>query len=990
MSLRKLHEPGDTLGGFRVVRATAIDTLRSVAYELEHVKTGARLLHLHNETDDENLFSVAFRTPPADSTGLPHIMEHSVLGGSEKYPVKEPFVELLKMSMATFVNAMTFPDRTVYPVASNVKKDYWNLADVYFDACFHPLISENTLRQEGHHLDFAKPGDTRSDLVIKGIVYNEMKGAYSAPEMLVRRHSSQELFPDTPYGQDSGGDPEVIPELTYEDFKLFFDTYYHPSNAFFFIYGDIPTVEHCRFLDRNLDGYGRIDIDAAINIQPRWKKPVTTEHKYPVGKNDDVKNKTFLSLGWLIGSGVDVGEVLAMTVLDKILLSGPAAPLRKALIGADICDDLFFSGYADGSLETTFHVAVKGSDRSKKDLFEKTIFDTLTQLAENGIPADDVEAALRQVEYDFLEIPDELPLWLMEKTFRTWLYAADPLIFLDGDRHLAELRANCRANPALFTDLIREKLLANPHRLLVVCEPDPEYAEEKRAAFDAKMKKLKAALAPDDLAKIERAARELDELQSRPNDPQAVAALPQLGLGDVPKTPVEIPHETDRLDNGAPFIRCDVFANGIGYVDASFNLDGLAPDLYPYLRLFTASVSRLGAAGRDYVEMAKRIKANTGGISAAVDFGYHSTADRVTQSLALGGKALDRTFDEFLAILRDVIFGLDFGDRTRLREVVNELKAKVHGEMGFAGHNIAGLWAARGMSVVGSLNNLCHGVPQFRLLTDIGANFDKRCDALVENLKRIQTFLQNRERLCVVMTGTPEIAQKTKDAFNAMLAKMKKAPIANGSGDFTPLPPAREGLAFPTQVSYCVRTLPSVSADDPDATLLEVFNQIVRFSYLWEEVRAKGGAYGCPSFYSPAGRRFFVGSYRDPFIGRTYGVYDNLANYVRDVKWSADDVIRAAISTAKQSNRPIRPSDASGNVLRHILFGEDAAYRRRKRERVLAATAETIRAAALRQFADRAGDVRDCVFAGRESIAAENKTLDKPFTIEDVLKGVSK
>ncbi|HET7560032.1 MAG TPA: insulinase family protein, partial [Limnochordia bacterium] len=520
-------KPGDRLDAFVVRSVTPIDELRAIAVVLEHPGCGATLLHLV-QNDAENLFSVTFKTPPSDDTGVPHILEHAVLAGSAKYPVRDPFFEMLKRSMATYLNAFTMWDATSYPVASNVKQDLFNLADVYFDAVFHPKLTEETFAREGHHLAPVDPADPTGALRVTGIVYNEMKGAFSNPEARLQRVARRTLFGDTIYGHESGGDPDAIPDLTWADLRAFHERYYHPSNALFFVYGDIPTSEWTAFLTARLAGFKPRPADVEIKPQPLWREPRRLDESYAVGAGESLAEKTYLSLRWIVGDSTDPGEITDWRVLSTILLGNEAAPLKRALIASKLGQDLFASGLDANALQSGFGVGLKGSEANRAEAFERLVLDCLRDLAGQTFSPERVEAAYQQAAYFYLEILPSYPLYMLFRVLGTWVHNRDPLAYLPMREHLAASKARYAADPRRFNRMIAEHLVENPHRLLTVMQPDPDWQTRADARFAEHMQRVRAALSDEEAKHISEAAAELDRRSSTPDPPELLATLPVL------------------------------------------------------------------------------------------------------------------------------------------------------------------------------------------------------------------------------------------------------------------------------------------------------------------------------------------------------------------------------------------------------------------------------------------------------------------------------
>jgi len=977
----------ERVDGFLVRRITRLENLRSTAYELFHERTGARILHLHN-ADAENLFSVTFPTPPPDDTGVPHILEHSVLAGSRRYRVKDPFFEMVKCSMATFINAMTGSDYTVYPVASNVRQDFYNLAEVYWDAVFHPLLTEKTFQREGHHLEFTAKGDVAGDLIVKGIVYNEMKGARSNPEAKVYDLIEKNLWPDTPYGKDSGGDPEKIPDLSWKGLRDFHGRFYHPSNAYIFLYGDIPTSEHLRFLGPRLAEFGKTDVRPDLPPQPRWKQPRRLEDVYPVAPADPTDGKTFIVLNWLIGSGIDTRELFAFSALDRILLGSQSAPLRKALVDSKLGQDVTHSGFWANGVDTSFHVGLKGSEPERAEQVLKVVRDTLAQIAEHGISKEQFDAAVQQLKYRFLEITPSFPLHLMGYVIGMWQHGADPLTLLHAEEHIRKLNADFAAKPARrFADLIREKLLDNPHRLLLVVRPDREVQQRKDTEFAAKMRKLKDSLSPVQLQDIRKDQQELEALLNTPNSPEAIASLPQLKVGDLPPKPRHIPTSVEKLSGGPTLLNNDVFANGVNYLHVSFDLTGLPAELYPYLPLYGDCVQKMGAAGQDFVAIAQRVSGFTGGV--AFSAGVTTAVDdpnRIVRHAVFATKFLDENVEQALAVVRDLVFELDSRDVPRLKDVLLQSRAYQRARPTSDGLGLALRHAARGMNLDGYFQEILGGIPQISLLEKIT---DAAPEPLLERIDAIRRFLLNRRRLTVSFTGSPSVAEVLRRRLGEWAAAMRDEAIAEASvDDFVPTAvPPREGLAAPMNVAYCAMAMPSAHISHPDGPRLAVASRLLSLGYVLEEVRFKGTAYGGGCSYNGAGRLWTFHSYRDPWVNRTLDVYASSLNHVKSADWSQGDVDRAIIGTAKEGERPIRPTQATGTALSRYLTGDTPQLREARHAAMLGVTLGDVRRVLIEQFERNAKGAAVCVVSSRQKLEeANSQRPEQALEINDILK----
>lgn len=979
---------GQDIDGFEVKAVTPVDEVRAVAYQLEHQRSGARLLHLHAD-DPENLFSISFPTPPPDDTGVPHILEHAVLSGSRKYPVRDPFFEMVKMSMATFINAMTGADCTYYPAASNVKQDLFNLANVYFDAVFHPLLTEEAFKREGHHFAPLKKDDPLAGVTINGIVYNEMKGAFSDPVSILSRCAMRGLFPDTIYGRESGGDPESIPDLTYAELKRFHETYYHPSNAYFVLYGDIPTREYLAFLKSRLDAFDRHDIHPLIERQTRWSQPRFTEDTYPVGKDEPLTEKTYILLEWLVGDATDVGHIVAFNVLSLILLGNEAAPLRKAVIDSKLGQDLLESGYGCVGAESTFGVTLKGSEPDRTDAFVKLVLDTLARISDSEIDRRLVDAAFQQAAYHHIEIMPMFPLHAMQRVLSAWIYDVDPLTFLRMREELKTCRRRYDTDPEFFNQLIRELLLGNPHRIAVVLRSDRGWEARTDASFTQRMQQVQDALTDKEIERIAVEAEELERLSATPNSPEALATLPQLAVSDLPPKPRHILTAVEQVKSGVELLRSDVFANGINYLQLDFNLAGLPSELWPYLLRYTEAISKCGAAGMNYEQMAHRVAASTGGIDAWPCFRTHAVnANRSLWSMQISFKALDDQIEPALDVLRDLLFAVDPRDSNRLHDVLIQSRAHYRTSLVHYGSHTAVIHAARGITEEGHLSEIVSGLPQLHLTEQLIDRFNELSEGLINKIEVIRDFLLAHNRLTASFTGSDSAYDNVHRMLSDWAGQMRDEAISDAPTGFMPYSvPPREGLAGPIQVAHCAEVIPAPHYSHPDEPLLVIGARLLSLDYLMKEVRFKGNAYGTSCFYDGLGRTITLGSFRDPHIVRTLQVFAGITDYTRRTDWTQTDIDRAIIGTAKEDERPIRPEDATGLALHRHLVGETPEVRERRYERILSAPPAEVKRALLAVLEPNIEHGAICVVSSREKLEEANRRMpDRPLAIQDILE----
>lgn len=985
--LKTNFQVNENIDGFLVKSITDLLHLNLIAIQMEHIKTGARVLHLLSD-DMENLFSINFPTPPPDDTGLPHILEHSVLAGSKKFPVREPFFEMLKMSMATFINAMTGWDCTYYPVASNVKQDLFNLAEVYFDAVFHPLLTEQTFRREAYHFMPVDKSNPTGNLTINGVVYNEMKGSFSDPESKLYREMSRALFPDSIYGKESGGDPDSIPDLTYENFIQFYQNYYHPSNAHIFLYGDIPTEEYLKFLNDKLAAFERKDIRPLMSLQPRWNQPKMMTDYYPIGKDEDLTEKTYIVINWLVGKGTDEMDVARLFILSNILFGNEAAPLKKAIIDSKLGQDLIFSGFKPVGLESTFRVGIKGTEADRTQKFVDLVFKTLTEIAANEISSDRVDAAFQQAAYHYREILASYPLHLLDRVMDAWIYGVDPLTFVRMNDHLEACKSQYQSDPKMFNKLIQDRILENNHRLTFVLKPDKELQARHDAAFAEKMKKIRSQFNNEQVKKIAEESDKLEQMSGTPNSPEALATLPQLQVIDLPRKPKHIPTTFQKLDNSVNFLMNDVFSNGVNYLYLDFNLKGLPKNLWQFLPRYADAIHKLGAAGMNYEQIANRISSYTGGITCWPYFTTHATdPNHSIWGLRFSLKTLDEQIEPALAVLRDLIFAVDPKDKARLRDVLTQTYARYRTVLVHDGSSTASRHAARGFTPEGYLQEMINGLPQLKLTERFNNNFEGLNSELMNKIESVRNFLLVPDRLTISFTGSEEAGKILQNTLSHWIKDMSEQAIKQEPVEFVPYEtPPREGLAGPMEVAYCSQIIPSPHTSHPDSQLLKLGARIISLDYLLSEVRFKGNAYGAWCRYNGLEQELEFGSYRDPHVPRTLDVFARVPDYVRKAGWTQTDLDRAIIGTAKNYEKPIRPKQATESALHRFLTGQTPEFREQHFEQIISATVKNVKQKTIEFLETNFEKSAICVVSSREKLEEANHQLkDQALSIENIL-----
>ena len=995
----ELH-PGQQIHGFEVRAVTQIEEWRAVAIELIHQQSGARSIHLRTD-DTENLFSIILPTPPSDDTGLQHILEHCVVAGSGKFPVKELFFEMRKMSMATNMTALNWFDHVYYFASSNVMSDLFNLAEIYFDCVFNPLLTEETFRREGHHLAPMDPDSPAGEITINGIVYNEVKRISSHDRLFL--NAVCRLLPDTFYAYNAGGDPEAVTELTYAQLRSFYKTYYLPGNSYFFLYGNISTGAYLEFLAKKLEAisgnWTNVEfrpLRHEATHQPGWQSPRTARETYPVDAHEPLNEKTYFMLSWLIGDATDAEDAVMCEVLSLILLGSEAAPLRQAIVNSRLGSDLFEYGsiMVPGTNRTgphsTFNIGLTGSETDRLPAFSKLVIDTLTRIADEEIEEARIEAAFRQARYQFQEITPKFPVEMMSRVVQTWIYEKDPATSLKMGTFLSTIRQRWIRNPSIFNHLIRERLLENPHRLTSVLYPDPNMKEQTKVNHDQRMKALRAQLTDKQVKKITADAAELERLNGESNSLEALETLPQLKIADLPAKPRHIPTQIERVQD-IVLLRNDVHSNGINYVVLNFDLNGLPQHLWVNLPRYIDAIAKLGAAGQNYEAISKRIAMATGGLECVPEFSTKAVdAERPLWSLRFRLKALDDTIEDALDVLQDLLFAVDPQDKRRLFDLLGQAvtanrTSVVHGSEWY-GSKTAIYHAGRGFSPQAHLSEIVFGLPQLRISEMQLTRFDEKHEELMNCIEEIRDFLLVRGRLTASFTGTDGAFNVLHGRLTEWVGKMSDDPVSPRPTGFRPFDtPPREGLAAPVQVAYCTNMIPAPHYSHPDSTLLTVGAHIIQFDYILSEIRLKGNAYGAGFVYKPFGASLCQGSFADPHIARTLDVFNQTANYFKQADWTQAEIDRAIIATAKEYEKPIRPSQATNDALSYHLAEESREMRESRHAQLRRATPGEVKRALVEFLEEYKDNGAICVVASREKLEAENRKMQQPLAIEDIL-----
>lgn len=952
--------------GFELLREEHVPEINSTARIYRHIRSGAELLSLIN-TDENKVFGITFRTPPVDSTGVAHIMEHAVLGGSRKYPVKEPFVELMKGSLNTFLNAMTYPDKTCYPVASQNLQDFYNLIDVYLDAVFHPTLDPFTFKQEGWHYELESPD---GEMTFKGVVFNEMKGAYSSPDSVLDEISQHSVFPNTNYSVDSGGNPEHIPDLTYTQFVDFHRRYYHPSNARIFFYGDDNPEKRLELLDAYLAAFEFQPVDSLVPLQPPFQHPARLIHPYEVG-DDDPNPRHWITLNWLLPEGRDAELNLALGILENILIGNPAAPLRKALIDSALGENLTGRGLETGLRQMFFSTGLKGVEAASVDRVEQLIQTTLRDLVDRGIDPDTVAAALNTVEFRMREYnTGSYPrgLLVMLNSLESWLYGGDPLQPLRFEAPLSAIKARIASGERYFEELIRRFLLDNPNRTTVILQPDVNLARRRNETEKARLAAARAQMTPDDVQQVVSDTLELQRRQEAVDSPEALATIPSLKRSDLEPNIRTIPSELIEVDGLPPVLVHDLFTNGILYLDLGFDLHALPAEWLPYVPLFGRALLETGTDRENFVQLLQRIGRTTGGIHQSSLTSAALNRERGQAWFILRGKAMLSQTGDLLGILGDVLRSARLDDRERIRQMALESRAGMESHLADRGHAVVGSrlrarfsesdWAAEQMG----------GINYLFFLRELIERIDQDWPSVQTVLEGIRARLINRNSaICNITVNADGFAQ-VRGAIETFLGSLPNAPVEIHPWPL-PAAPENEGLTIRTQVNFVGKGGSLYAAGYQPHGSAHVIVNYLRSTWLWNKVRVQGGAYGGFCTFDRQSGIFTFISYRDPNLVATLSSYDETVDFLSSLEIDDDELTRAIIGTIGEIDTYMLPDAKGFTALTRHLLGITDAERQKIRSEILNTRIEDFHA-----FAQTLAAVRDrgniVVLGSEEAITA--------------------
>ncbi len=944
---------------------------------LRHKKSGARLFLVSNE-DENKVFTIGFRTPVENNTGVPHIMEHSVLCGSEKFPAKDPFVELVKGSLNTFLNAMTYSDKTVYPVASVNDKDFQNLMDVYLDAVFHPNIykNEKIFMQEGWHFELERE---EGPLTINGVVYNEMKGAFSSPESLLDRYARRMLFPDTPYRSESGGDPEEIPSLSYEQFLDFHRTYYHPSNSYIYLYGNMDMEEKLAFLDREyLSHYGQMAVDSEIPFQKAFLQEKEYEQFYPISEEEDEAGKTYLSVHMVVGTDLNPRLYVAFQILEYVLLTASGAPLKQALVDAGIGTDIY-GGYTPGILQPLFSVVAKNTDREKKDRFLRVVRDTLERLSLEGIGERSLEAGLNYFEFKYREADfGSYPKGLMYglQCFDSWLYdEKNPFMHLQYEEVFAWLRK--KRTEGFFESLIREYLLDNLHQAVVLLSPKKGMERERQEALAKTLAQTLASMSREEKQELIRKTKDLENYQQEPSSKEALETIPTLTREDIGKEPLPLGGKEQKVE-AVPILYSELATNGIGYMKLAFDISAVSREDWPYLGFLRYVLGLLNTENYSYQELSNEINASTGGIQTSLgSYPVIGEAGSFRAALELSSKAFYGKQEKALEFIGEILHGSVFADEKRIYELAARARSRIREWMGSSGHAAAMLRAGSYHSPVSVLGDATAGMEYYEFLRALETDFDREKEKVFEKLRTLVNLIFRKENLFVSYTGEAEGYESFRPAFLNLLGTLKAGgqtkafPLGKFRPEQISLSRKNEGFMTSSQVQYVARSGNFLEAGYPYTGAMRILQMVLSYDYLWIQVRVKGGAYGVMSGLGRNGDGYFV-SYRDPELGKTNQVFEKVPEYLEQFTANEREMTRYIIGTVSHMDAPLTPRAKGARNASMCLCGVTEEMLKEERRQVLEASPEDIRALAGPVRAVLAGE-NLCVLGGDAKIEAERE-----------------
>ncbi len=963
------------VSGYKLLKEEVLEGIKAKGWLLRHKKSGARVVYIEND-DPNKVFSIAFRTPPSDSTGVPHIMEHSVLCGSKNFPAKDPFVELVKGSLNTFLNAMTYPDKTVYPVASCNDKDFQNLMHVYMDAVLYPniYVHDEIFRQEGwsYQLD-----SVEDKLTYNGVVYNEMKGAFSSPEGVLDRVVLNTLFPDTSYANESGGDPEVIPELTYEQFLDFHRKYYHPSNSYIYLYGDLDIEEKLHWLDREyLSNFDMAEVDSEIGFQEPFERMAEKEIAYSIASDESEEDNTYLSYNKVVGTSLDRELYLAFQILDYALLSAPGAPLKKALTDAGIGKDIMGS-YDNGIYQPIFSVVSKNANVEQKEAFVRLIEDVLGEIAEKGIDKKALEAGINYHEFryreaDFGNYPKGLMYGL--QMMDSWLYDdGRPFMHIEALDTFAFLKE--QVGTGYYEELIRKYILQNPHGAIVVVKPEKGRTARLDRELGEKLEAYKEHLTREEQELLVKRTKGLEDYQSAEDSEEDLARIPVLKREDISRDIEPIINEEIEI-GGIPVIYHEIETNGIGYLDVLFDMSGIEEEMLPYVGILQSVLGIIDTSHYGYGELFNEINVHTGGIGTSLEL--YSDVTNVREkafkaTFEVKAKALYDKLPVAFEMIGEILTESRLEDTKRLKEILAMLKSRLLMRFQSSGHATAALRAMSYASPSAKLKDMTSGIEFYEKAAYLESHWEEEKDGLVKVLEKLARRIFRPDNMMFSYTASREGLEGLEGLIESLKSRLFTGETEN-TRCIIHCEKKNEGFKTASKVQYVARTGNFIDRGVSYSGALQILKVILSYEYLWQNIRVKGGAYGCMSNFNRVGEGYFV-SYRDPHLKRTVEVYEGVVEYLQKFTVSERDMTKYIIGTMSNIDQPLTPS-AKGERSMNLYMGKVSAEMiQQERREILEASQEDIRRLArVVEAVLEAGQL--CVIGSEEKIEEEKEMFE--------------
>lgn len=962
------------LKAYEILKTENLTDIQSTGYILRHKKSGARVAVISN-TDENKVFYIGFRTPPEDETGVPHIIEHTVLCGSKKFPVKDPFVELVKGSLNTFLNAMTYPDKTIYPVASCNDKDFQNLVDVYMDAVFNPNIykHEEIFKQEGWHYELESKD---APVTINGVVYNEMKGAYSSPDEILQQEIYRALYPDNTYSKNSGGNPEHIPDLTYEEYLNFHRRYYHPVNSYIYLYGDMDMAEKLDWMDKEyLSRYDRIELDSTIPLQKAFDEKVDVTTKYPISAGESEENKTYLSYNVSVADVLDRKLYQAFDILDYALVSAPGAPLKKALIDAGIGKDIS-GGFDSGSLQPVFSIVAKNANASEKKQFLEIIQKTLKDLVKNGINREALLAGINSSEFRFREADfGQFPKGLLYgiQCLDSWLFEdMEPFMHLqclDTFRFLKE-----QVETGYFENLIEKYLLDNKHAAIVTIVPEKGLNAKMDQKLEEKLAQYKNSLSDEEIDQLIKDTKHLKEYQEEPSPKEELEKIPMLSREDMRKEILPLSNIEKQI-SGIKTICHDVVANGIDYLTLMYDVSDIPAEDIPYLGVLKALLGYVDTKTYTYADLANAINIYSGGINCGMGIYPNGEKEAPLQvKFEVRIKTLESSLKETMSIVNEILLSSNMNDEKRLYEILAQSKARLQQSLSSAGHSVSSMRALAGFSEYAYYLDATNGITYYETVKDLEEHFDEKKQTLIAKLKQLTCQIFGTERLLISFTGDQKAFAYAEPILKEALQKQPAGKKAHEAARIS-LTRSNEAFTDASQIQYVAKVGNFADHGYHYTGALRILKLILSYDYLWINVRVKGGAYGCMSGFFRSGETYFV-SYRDPNLLKTLEIYDGIPEYLRKFQADERDMTKYIIGTFSSMDTPLYPEGKGARSMNAYLQDLTEEMLQKDRDEVRNATAEDIRALA-DMIQSVLQDPSVCVIGNEDAIQKEAQLFDK-------------